>query len=416
MTHVQGATPSAETGYRLGPLYLTLPLANIALFMLWMGIGGFVLPVHVQRITGENSVAALGLANTIGPLMATIANPIFGQISDRTRSRFGRRSPWILACVAVGIIALAVQASASTVLMLGISWAVVQMIMNGYQAAITAIMPDRVPANRYGTFSALVGFGVPIGTVVMSSLFIAFPQLAAGGAYYLIMAVLAVAALAIVFASPDKSSADQPREPFNLGEFMAGFVRPMRSADFRWAFIGRFGIMFGYMVIFTFNLFLLEDYIKIPREEVISKMGILALIGQVATIVAVMVIGPISDRINRFKLFALISGLAAAVTLAVPLLLPTFNGMIIYNVLHGMALGVFMAVDLALITKVLPNHAEAGKDMGVINIANAGPQILAPSIAAFLVLNLGGYTTLFYVGIAVSLIASFAVVKIKGVR
>ncbi|MFI6811594.1 MFS transporter [Nonomuraea sp. NPDC050328] len=418
MKQVQGAAPptAVTPGFRLGPLYVTLPVANAAVFFLWLTVGAFVLPAHVQRITGENNVAALGLANTIGPLLATIANPVFGQISDRTRSRFGRRSPWILGCVALGIIALAVQASASTVLMLGLSWAAVQAIMNGYQAAVTAILPDRVPERRYGTFSGLVGLGVPLATVVTSIVFIAYPELAQGGAYYIVMVVLAAAALLIVFGSPDKDSRDLPPQPLNLAQFFAGFVRPLKSRDFAWAFLSRFGVMAGYMIIFTFNFFLLEEFIGIPKGEVVQKMGILMLIGQVSTIAAVVIVGPLSDRVNRFRLFALIAGIASAVSLVIPLLMPTFEGMIIYNVVHGIAFGIYGAVDMALVTKVLPNAHEVGKDLGVINIANAGPQILAPAIAAFVVLNLGGYASLFIVGIVISLIASFGVMKIKGVR
>lgn len=416
MTQVQGAPQAAEDrGFRLGPLYLTLPLANVAVMFLWIGVGAFLLPVHVQRITGVNDVAALGLANSIGPLMATVANPIFGQISDRTRSRFGRRSPWILGCVLVGVLALLLQANAGSVLMLGVSWAGVQTIMNGYQAAMTAILPDRVPPKRYGTFSGLVGLGTPLATIAAALMFIAFPQLAMGGAYYVVMAVLVVAALLLVFASPDRSSADQPREPFNMGDFLAAFVRPLKSHDFRWAFVSRFGVVLGYMVIFTFNLFLLEEFIKIPKAEVIAKMGILMLIGQVATFAAVLVVGPLSDRIGRFKLFALIAGVASAITLGIPLLMPTFEGMIVYNIAHGVAFGIFLAVDMALVTKVLPNPDDVGKDMGVINIANAGPQILAPTIAA-VVVTAGGYSSLFVVGIIVSLVGVAGVLRIRGVR
>ncbi|MEV4888441.1 MFS transporter, partial [Nonomuraea sp. NPDC055795] len=317
MTHVQGKAPTADEdrGFRLGPLYLTLPLANVAVMFLWIGVGAFLLPRHVQLITGTNDVAALGLANSIGPLMATIANPIFGQISDRTRSRFGRRSPWILGCVAIGVLALLLQANAASVLMLGISWAGVQLIMNGYQAAITAILPDRVPARRYGTFSALFGLGTPVATIAAALMFMSMPQLADGGAYYVVMGVLVAAALLIVLASPDRSSAELPRQPFDMGEFLAAFVRPLRHRDFLWAFVGRFGIMLGYMMIFTFNLFLLEDFIKIPKAEVVSKMGMLMLVGQVATFLAVVLIGPLSDKVARFRMFALIAGLASAITL-----------------------------------------------------------------------------------------------------
>ncbi|MFI6794419.1 MFS transporter [Streptosporangium canum] len=415
MTHVQGITPTVDNGHKLGPLYLTLPLANVAVMFLWLAVGAFVLPVHVQRITGTNDVTALGLANSIGPLMATLANPIFGQISDRTRSRFGRRSPWILGCVLLGALALVAQANVGSVLMLGISWAAVQTIMNGYQAAMTAILPDRVPPARYGTFSGLFGLGTPLAVIAASIMFIVFPQLAQGGAYYVVIALLLVAAVLVVFASPDRSSVDLPREPFDFGLFLGGFWRPLKTHDFRWAFVSRFGVMLGYFVIFTFNLFLLEDYIKIPKDQVIAQMGILMLIGQVATLLAVLVIGPLSDRIGRFKLFVLIAGVVSAISLGIPLLVPTFQGMVIYNVVHGIAFGIFTAVDMALVTKVLPNPEEVGKDMGIINIANAGPQIVAPSIAA-LVVTVGGYSTLFVVGIVISLIGVAGVLRIRGVR
>ncbi|MFJ6782510.1 hypothetical protein [Streptomyces yangpuensis] len=41
-----------------------------------------------------------------------------------------------------------------------------------------------------------------------------------------------------------------------------------------------------------------------------------------------------------------------------------------------------MAVDTALVTMVLPNAEDAARDMGVLNIANAGPQIVAPFVVA----------------------------------
>src|SRR5437868_3881151 len=246
MTSLQGITPTAEDrGSKLGLLYLTLPVANLAIMFLWMTVSAFVLPVHVQRITGTNDVATLGPANSIGPLMATIANPIFGRISDRTRSRFGRRAPWIVICVLVGSLALVAQSYAGSVLMLGISWAAVQTIMNGYQAAVTAIMPDRVPASRYGTFSALFGIGTPVAVIIGASMFIAIPELAQGGGYFVAIGVLLVAASLIVFGSPDKSSLDMaPETAQSFGAkavqssgakaFLMSFVIPLKNHNFRW--------------------------------------------------------------------------------------------------------------------------------------------------------------------------------------
>ncbi|RDD91081.1 hypothetical protein [Streptomyces parvulus] len=100
---------------RLGRLHVTLPVANIALYLLWFGVGSFLLPLQVARITGTNDTAALSTASTIGAVLATVGNPVFGQLSDLTRSRFGRRAPWILLCALLGALALAGQAHAATI-------------------------------------------------------------------------------------------------------------------------------------------------------------------------------------------------------------------------------------------------------------------------------------------------------------
>jgi MFS family permease len=89
--------------------------------------------------------------------------------------------------------------------------------------------------------------------------------------------------------------------------------------------------------------------------------------------------------------------------------------MMLFNLAQGLAFGTYMAVDMALITKVLPNKDDVAKDMGVINIANAGPQILAPAIAAAVV-GVSGYHALFVTGAVFAVLGSVMVLKIRGVR
>jgi hypothetical protein len=47
----------------------------------------------------------------------------------------------------------------------------------------------------------------------------------------------------------------------------------------------------------------------------------------------------------------------------------------------GIAFGLYMAVDLALVVDVLPDANQAGKDLGVLNIAGALPSSIAPAVA-----------------------------------
>ena len=60
----------------------------------------------------------------------------------------------------------------------------------------------------------------------------------------------------------------------------------------------------------------------------------------------------------------------------------------------GIGIGIYLAVDQALMTQVLPNSADAGKDLGVLNVAQAGGQVIAP-LAASLIIGLLGYQGLY---------------------
>jgi hypothetical protein len=75
-----------------------------------------------------------------------------------------------------------------------------------------------------------------------------------------------------------------------------------------------------------------------------------------------------------------------------------------------------MAVDTALVTQVLPAAADRGKDLGIVNIANAAPQVLAPALAAPVVAGLGGYSTLYALTALVTIAGAVLVLPIRSVR
>ena len=81
----------------------------------------------------------------------------------------------------------------------------------------------------------------------------------------------------------------------------------------------------------------------------------------------------------------------------------------------GAGFGVYNAVDNALVTQVLPTAEGRAKDLGIINIANSGPQVLAPVIAGPIVAGLGGYTVLFLTSTVLALLGAALVWRIKSV-
>jgi MFS family permease len=104
-----------------------------------------------------------------------------------------------------------------------------------------------------------------------------------------------------------------------------------------------------------------------------------------------------------------------AVAAAILAFWPTWTGAIVAAVILGLGFGVYLSVDQALITQVLPAADDRGRDLGVINIANSAPQVLGPAIAFPLVSYLGGYPVLYLAAAAVTILGSVLVTRIKGI-
>jgi MFS family permease len=106
-------------------------------------------------------------------------------------------------------------------------------------------------------------------------------------------------------------------------------------------------------------------------------------------------------------------GMVAA--MVVPVLFPTWYGMVAFYMLVGVFFGAYMAVDLALMSLVLPDKSAEGRDMAILAVATAGPQFLSPAIAG-LIIHYFGYDPLFYFGAIASLVGGLLVFMIRSVR
>ncbi|MCX5015634.1 MFS transporter [Streptomyces sp. NBC_00555] len=410
--------PAAPEPPRQRGLLPLLLFANSAMMAVYMGVGSVLLPLQIAEIDPVNKVAVLGLVGGVSSIFATAFNPIAGALSDRT----GRRGPWILGGALASLAALAFLGSVSTALLVGIGWCLVQATMNVYQAAVTAIVPDRIPAARRGTASALVGLGLPIGgTVGVLVASQTAEHLRTG--YLVFGAIVAVAALALTTfcrdlprsASATAAAAAEAARP--KGARLAAFLSSLGNHDFRWAFIGRALMVLGYFSVVGYQLYILDDHIALPAGLTPpAAMAVLTPVSMVAMALSTVLGGLLSDRWNRRKVFVGVSAALAGLVMAVPVVSPTWTGMIVFSALNGLAFGCFMAVDTALVTLVLPRAEDAARDMGVLNIANAGPQIIAPFVASAIVTGLGGYTPLFLAGGALSLIGALAILPIRSVR
>ncbi|MFE1951214.1 MFS transporter [Streptomyces sp. NPDC059524] len=392
-------------------LLAMLAVGNTAMYMVYMGVGQVLLPVQVELLDPADKVANLGLVSGVSAVFATLFNPLAGLLSDRSR----RRNPWILGGGLAALGALALLGAMRTLLLVTIGWCLVQAMMNVYQAAITAVVPDRVPVERRGLASAMVGIGTPLGVIVGVTLAAAFVPDDIRTGYLALGAVIGL--VAVVFTAVVREQRLPAVEPVPLVRQLAAFGAALKAGDFRWAFIGRFLMMLGYFMVTLFQLYILQDDISLPGDlEPAGALAVLSPVNAVCMLLATVVGGLLSDRIGRRKPFIAVSCVFTALGTMIPVISPTWPGMLAFAVVTGLSFGCFMAVDTALVTLVLPSADDAARDMGILNIANAGPQIISPFLASLVVGSLGGYDALFAAGALVTVIGALSVVPIRGVR
>ncbi|MCU1541486.1 MAG: transporter [Arthrobacter sp.] len=409
----------AEPERRVRPVWTAgVVLVNVGINAAFFGPLQILLGQQAAAFSEEDKEAVLALVTGAGAAVSLVANPLFGAFSDRTRSRSGRRVPWVVFGAVLGAAALIALAGAPNVAVMTLLWCLVQVGCNGAYAAITAAIPDRVPVQQRGTVGGLAAMGQTVGILIGAVIAAAVTGNFAAG--YLVCAVALLAGVVLYFFKNDDVPLPAGARPaFSLAGFAKSFwVSPVLYPDFAWAWLTRLLVNIGNHMVTLYLLFFLKDGVQVKETQGIEpEFGVLVLTGLYAVMVIITSVigGRWSDRMGKRKPLVIISsGIIAAASLILAIA-PTWAGALIGASVLGIGFGCYLAVDFALITEVLPTALSRGKDLGVLNIANSLPQVLAPLIAFPFVALWGGYVSLYVAAAVIGLLGAVFVVKIKGV-
>ena len=389
--------------------------ANLGLWMAFFTPIQILLPQQISAISPVGKENLLALVTGLGALAAVIANPLAGALSDRSTPRlagrsFGRRHLWTVAAALLGAGSLVLLAGRQTIAGVALAWVAAQLCLNAMLATLTAAVPDRVPVAQRGRVSGWVGIPQALGLVVGAVL---VTTLVAGvRAGYLTLAVaLLVPVLPFALLTPDDPLPRTHRPPLRLRALAASmWISPRAYPDFAWAWLTRFLVQTGNALGTLYLLYFLTDRVRHRDPE--GGLLVLILLYTVGMMATAVLGGRASDRSGRRRIFVIVAGVVMAVAALLLAIWPLWPVALVAALLLGAGYGVYLAVDAALITQVLPRAGDRAKDLGVINIANAAPQVLGPAISAPIVVYLGGYPTLYAVTAALTLLGSVLVLKI----
>jgi Na+/melibiose symporter-like transporter len=420
----------------------------MAINAMWLGQGAHwppitfsLLPAAALIITGTTAaqIAMIGRVSAAGNLFALVAPILAGWLSDRTRSRWGRRRPWLVAGTAVNVVALAFLAMSGSALTLAFAYMLVQLSFNLAGGAYAAVIPDVVHAQDRGRASGMLGLMNVLGSVIGLAGVIASLTLVGEnrtgiviGYGFLIVVLLVTTTITVLAVKEPQAPISRPKPfvmspvgwlaigagtfagctwiaynllspgwwvyPIAVGGLLAliiaafsasrvpvmrSFFSAFRSRDFFWTFATRAFVIMGINTIMPFLSPYFKEVIGVQDPSTESGLWGLAVLG--GAIVPAMIGGHLSDRLGKRKIFVYIAGGVQALVASVLLFALVKSLVVVYimGVVFGMGYGMYYAVDWAIACDVLPDREKSGgRDMGLWHIAFTLPTAIAPAVFA----------------------------------
>lgn len=390
MTQSTHGDPALDAKRPVGPLFITV--YALAMFGIWMSINlpaSVTIALRISEIDPAGKTTSYSLAAGIGTLTAMIANPLFGRLSDRTRSRFGRRRPWIVVGLAGTVVGAAVIGLSSTLPLLLLGWVVMQASVNAAIAAALAIVADRVPDSQQGLVGALSGMAAS-GSLLFGVFFVQwFPtDVLAQFGLPVVAAMVFCALLLVVFR--DDTPAGDDIEAFSLREFFGSFyVDPRTSPDFARFLVTMFLVSCGYGVVSTYTVYLLQDRITVPESDLPGVITLAYVVPGVLAVLSAPVAGWLNDRTGRRKLLMAVTSLVTASGIAVIATAEGVDQLLVgVSLVSGVGAGMLYGTYIGFALVTMNDPRTSARDLGVTNIAFTLPFSIMP-FAAPLLLGVG---------------------------
>jgi MFS family permease len=354
-------------------------------------------------------------------MAALISAPIFGRISDRLTTRLGRRRPLLIVGAVLMATGAPVTYSAGSLGSLIIGNVLTFLGVAAVTVACTAILADQYSPDHRGPASALIGLSLPVGAVI--GLFLA--QLVAGSllAQFIIPAAIGVIGVILLAVRlPDRAITKDQVPTFTAREFFGTFwVNPVKHSSFGWAWWSRLLIFFGIAAVQAYQAFYLIIALHFSIAGVSTAVFLSTLVLTIMALIFAPIASKISDRVRRRKPFVIVAALVFAIGLIVVTFATSYPMFLVAIGIIGLGQGVYMAVDLALVSEILPDRHNIAKDMGIMGLASTLPQSIVPAVAPVL-LAIGAsaahpqnFPALFFTGAVAGLLGAALILPIRGV-
>ncbi|MBP2656346.1 MAG: major facilitator superfamily 1 [Firmicutes bacterium] len=384
-------------------------VANVMVIVVPMML---LLTFKFNALTPDSVKENFGLTAGISTIAVIIFGPLLSSCSDKLTVAFGRRRTTILAGGILGGISLMAISYSTQVWMIILGWCCVQVFYSVVASSIFALVPEQIPESRRGIVSGAMGIFAPasviIGMMIMMSmtdrsLDLKFATVAGIGI------IAALIACMLVKEGPAPQRVKKEKESL-LKKALHFYPNPRVYPSFSWGVSTRF-FQFLCGATMPFQTIYLMEKFHYTEAQVTTAMGALSIVGPILMAVSSVAGGWLSDKLHKQKVLVIGSALGSAIGILLLVFATSFTGVMISTIVMSLSSGVYLAVDMALLTRILPSKEDFAKDSAIMNIAGQLPNSVTGFIAPPLIAA-GGYPVLFGVFAIFGVLSALSVIPI----
>jgi MFS family permease len=384
----------------------------------WTALIIIVMPAVIRGFVGNvHSGEMLSLVSAIGALIASVSQPVFGAISDRSLHRWGRRRPFMLAGVVLTSLTLVLMGMARSLWLFAGAFFVLEVVTNLATAPYAGLIPDIVVQEQRGTASGYMGLmneaAIIFGVLLPSYLSIRT-------AFEVLAALQIVGLLVTLYGVRERPLTDRP--PFSLGAFLKSFwLSPRAYPDWWWVFGTRLLVLLGFATLeyYLYYYLLYVQHLANPNGY-LDQILLLVTGGSVLSVLAA---GWLSDKLHRRRFLVTLGGLLMGLTAIGFVFTHQMGDILALAAVFGLGYGTYISCDWALAVDVLPPTDNAAKDMGLWSISQTLSQTIATVLGGLLLVVLarhfglsGSYRGLYLLSFIYFLLGSVLIFRVRSAR
>lgn len=351
----------------------------------------------------------IGVVMALDNVLALFMLPLFGKLSDKTRTRVGRRMPYIVGGTVAAVVCLAILPLAerqNNLVLFFVGLGCVLIAMATYRSPAVALMPDVTPKPLRSQGNAVINLmGALGGMLMLGTMQVLLPKQVTGEVFrpnylpiFAVLGILMAVCIALLFwkinepacvhtmEEESRAAGLSPDEEETAPDGTGKKMPPAQARSFAFILASVFLWFMGYNAVTS-------GFSRYATQELKGSFSLILMVCTAAAIVAYLPVGAIAARIGRKKTI-LVGVLFLGVAFAAGSFFHQVSALLyIFFIFAGFGWA-FINVNSYPMVVEMADGADVGKYTGYYYTVSMTAQIVTPIFSGFLMGHVG-YRTLF---------------------